>query len=61
MQVKATDKFQELGIENCYQRLDTEVYFALRRGEIVEIRKVPSHLIDGGYIEKIKISKKKGE
>jgi len=54
MKVKATEKFQELGIENCYQRLDTEIYFALRRGEIVEIDKIPVHLTAGEYVEIIK-------
>ena len=58
MKVKATEKFQELGIENCYQRLETEIYYALRRGEKIEIDKIPEHLIAGKYVE---IIKKKGE
>jgi len=54
MKVKATEKFQELGTEQCYQRLETEDYFALRRGEIIELDKIPAHLLDGKYIEIIK-------
>ena len=54
MKVKGAKKFKELGIDNSYQGLDTEVYFALRRGEIVEIDKIPEHLEAGGYVEKLK-------
>ena len=59
MKVKATEKFKELGIEQCYQRLETEDYFALKRGEVIDIPKVPPHLFAGKYVEKIK--KDKGE
>lgn len=54
MLVKGTEKFKELGIDRSYQGLNTEVYFALRRGEVVEIEKIPAHLKAGGYVEKIK-------
>jgi len=57
MLVKAKEKFQELGIENNYQGLNTEDYFALRRGEIVELKEIPKHLLEGDYIEKIKKEK----
>ena len=57
MKVKATEKFQELGIENSYQGLDTEDYFALRRGEVIELKEIPAHLMAGKYIEKIKKEK----
>lgn len=61
MKVKATEKFQELGIEMCYQRLETEIYHALRRGEIVEIDKIPDHLLAGKYVEKVKKENKERE
>jgi len=59
MKVKGLKKFKELGIDNCYQRLNTEDYFALRRGETIELEKVPQHLIDGEYVEIIKNKEKK--
>uniref|UniRef100_A0A6M3KET8 Uncharacterized protein n=1 Tax=viral metagenome TaxID=1070528 RepID=A0A6M3KET8_9ZZZZ len=61
MKVKATEKFQELGIEMCYQRLETEDYFALRRGEIIDLDKIPAHLLAGGYVEKVKKENKESE
>lgn len=57
MKYKATKKFQELGIENSYQGLNTDDYFALRNGKIVELNQVPNHLLDGKYIEQIRIRK----
>ena len=59
MKIKATKKFQELGIENSYQELNTEDYFALRNGKIVELNQAPNHLFNGKYIEAIKEHKKK--
>ena len=59
MKVKGLKKFKELGIDNCYQQLNTEDYFALRRGETFELEKVPQHLIDGEYVEIIKNKEKK--
>lgn len=58
MQYKATKKFKELGIENSYQGLETEIYYALRNGKKVEIENAPKHLIDGEYIEKVKTKEK---
>ena len=38
---KATKKFKELGTENSYQHLETEQFFALQRGETVEMKALP--------------------
>jgi len=59
MKVKATEKFKKLGTDNCFQQLEPKDYFSLKRGEVLELRVVPGHLITGGYIEKVK--KDKGE
>jgi len=53
MKIIGLPEFKNLGIENDYQGLSTEDYFALRRGEIIEIDKIPDHLVDGGFVEKI--------
>ena len=60
MKVKATEKFQELDTNYCYQRVGAIVYHALRRGEIVELDKIPDHLLAGKYVEKVK-KENKGE
>jgi len=52
MKYKATKQFKELGIENDYQGLTVENYFALRRGEIIEIDNLPIKLKD--FVEEIK-------
>jgi len=51
---KATETFKDLGIENSYQGLNTDIFFALKRGESVEIKQPPDHLIEGDYIKKIR-------
>ena len=53
----ATKKFGKLGIENSYQGLETETYFALKAGKIVEIKNAPARLIKGGFIEIVKTGK----
>ena len=52
MLYKATEKFQELGIENSYHFLTCEQYFDLRSGKEVECTPRP-YLIEGGYVEKV--------
>jgi len=59
MKVKATEKFKELDTNYCYQRVGATAYRALRRGEVVDLKKIPEHLLVGKYVEKVKI--KKGE
>lgn len=59
MKIKATRKFLELGIENSYQGLKTDDYYALRNGKTIELSQAPSHLLGGKYIEKVKEYKKK--
>lgn len=51
---QATESFKELGIDNNYQGLETEQYFALMRGEAIELKHVPIHLIDGKFIQEVK-------
>lgn len=58
MKIKATEKFKELGIENNYQHLETEQYYSLRRGENVDLKNVPPHLLAGEFVEKVKIKEK---
>ena len=53
MLYKATKEFQSLGIENNYQGLTCDDYYALRAGESVELGLVPAKLLEGGYIEKV--------
>lgn len=38
---KATKKFKSLGTENSYQHLETEQFYALQRGETVEMKVLP--------------------
>jgi hypothetical protein len=59
MLYRATKKFLELGVENNYQFLTCEEYFALRRGEAVECKPRP-YLLEGGYVEPAS-KKRKGE
>lgn len=57
MKYKATKDFQKLGIDNSYQGLETRQYFDLREGKEVEIKQVPIPLIEGKFIEEVKIKK----
>ena len=57
---KATAKFkEELGIENSYQHLATEIYYKLREGEVVELQlnEHNQYLVNDKYIEKLKEAK----
>ena len=59
MKVQATEKFQELDTNYCFQRVGAIAYHALRRGEVVDLEKIPRHLMDGEYVEKVKTENKK--
>ena len=61
MKYKALKKFNELGIENSYQGLETEVYFALQRGEVVDVKGMPAFLIDNNYVKEITEGGKNGK
>lgn len=55
---KANKSFQELGIENSYQGLETWQYYDLKNGKIVEIEQVPIPLIENKFVKEIKKEKK---
>jgi len=54
----ATPKFQDLGIDNSYQGLNTHEYYGLLYGKEVELRHPPKFLIENKYIQKVKDLKK---
>ena len=57
MKVKAKSTFKNLTITNSYQGLNTKIFFALQRGETVELNKIPE--ICKEHLEEIKNKKKK--
>lgn len=54
---KATERFKELGIDNSYQGLHTDVYYMLLHGHAVELNEMPEHLTKGKYVEELKGAK----
>ena len=56
---KATKKFMELDTSNAHQGLTRNQFYSLKNGESVSIEFMPKKLLDGKYIEKVKISKEK--
>lgn len=55
---KATEKFNELGIDNSFQGLETFIFYELKRGKEVEIKHVPIKLLDEKYLQEVKIKEK---
>jgi len=55
MKVKALPSFKSLSISGNYQGLHSDDYFALKRGEIVELKSIPE--VCKIHLEKVKAKK----
>ena len=60
---KATKKFKELGIENNYQHLATDIYYKLLAGAAVELKlnEHNQYLVEDDYLEAVRITSIKSE